>query len=216
MRTSLRKGSGRDGPSGRISRLSIGGRIRFRAKVRMALCSPLLLAACAPAWRMPNRAPAAEDCNGCVPRGSRTGVRFQFDPWMPGGDSASVLTVVFDDGRQVRTTHSTEWNDPTRGRWSPYFETAARRGGSLRVTAILQSPAGDTLAVGTAVREMRRDWQVGLLWQITRWSTLGTLPGIDAVRWNIHFPLRGEEGKPDPVVLWVMTGTRSISRPTPH
>jgi hypothetical protein len=184
--------------------------------VVIAACIPLLLAACAPAWRMPNRAPAAEDCNGCVPRGSRAGVRFQFDPWIPGGDSASVLTVVFDDEQRVRTTNSSEWNGPTRGRWSPYFETAAGRGDSLRVTAILRTPAGDTLAVGTAVREMRRGWQVGMLWQITRWSTLSTLPGIDPLRWKIHFPLRGEEGKPDPVVLWVMTGTRSISRPTPH
>jgi hypothetical protein len=191
---------------------------RSRLRIRtLTLAAALLLAACAaPAYRTPNLDPADADCNGCVPRGSRAGVRFQFDPWIPGGDSASVLTVVFNDGRRVRTTRSTEWNGSTRDRWSPYFETAAGRGDSLRVTAILQTPAGDTLAVGTAVHEIRRDWQMGMLWRITRWSTLRTTPGIDPVRWKIHFPLRGQEGTPDPLVLWVMTGTRSISRPSPH
>jgi hypothetical protein len=176
---------------------------------------PLLLAACAPGYRPPGAAPG-EDCEACVPRGSRSGIRFAFDAWIPGGDNSSVLTVVFDDGRRVRTTSSTEWNGPLRGRWSPYFETAAGRGDSLRVTAILQAPNGDTLAVGTAAQQMRRGWWAGMRWEITRWSTLSTLPGIDPVRWKIHFPLRGEEGKPDPLVLWVMMGTRSIARPTPH
>ncbi|HEX2079635.1 MAG TPA: hypothetical protein VHG08_18050 [Longimicrobium sp.] len=65
-------------------------------------------------------------------------------------------------------------------------------------------------------RPILRTWQAKTSRQVTRWSTLGTLPGIDPVRWKLHFPLRGEEGKPAPVVLRVMTGTRSISRPTPH
>lgn len=179
------------------------------------LAAAVLMAACPPGHRPPG-AVSGEECEACVPRGSRAGVRFTFDAWMPGGDSSSVLTVVFDDGRRVRTTRSTEWNGSPRTRWSPYFETAAGRGDSLRLTAVLQAPGGDTLAVGTAVREMRRGWWTGLRWEVTRWSTLSTLPGIDPVRGKIHFPLRGEEGKPDPLVLWVMTGTRSISRATPH
>lgn len=185
-------------------------------RIRLLLPATLLLAACAPAYHMSNRAPAAEDCDGCVPGGSRAGVRFHFDAWIPGGDSASVLTVVFDDGRQVRTTHSTEWNGSPRSRWSPYFETAVGRGDSLRVTAILQTQAGDTLAVGTVEHEIRHDWQVGIRWEIARTSTIRTLPGIDPARFTWYFPLRTDAGQSDARALYARAGTRSISRPTPH
>src|SRR5687768_937043 len=97
----------------------------------LLLAAALLVAACGPAYHMPNRTGASEDCEGCTPRGTQAGVRFHFDAWVPDADSASVLTVGVDDGRQVRTTHSTEWNGSPRSRWSPYFETAHGRGDSL-------------------------------------------------------------------------------------
>lgn len=176
----------------------------------------LLLATCAPPYRMANRAGAVEDCEACTPRGSRAGVRFHFDAWMPGGDSSPVLTVVFDDGRQVRTTHSTEWNGSVRSRWSPYFETVAGRGDSLRVTAVLQTPRGDTLAVGSLALPLRRDWWWGVRWDVARLSTLRTLPHLDPQRYAWYFPLRTDAGDPDPRALYAQVGTRSISRPTPH
>lgn len=164
---------------------------------------------------MPNGTGAAEDCEACTPRGSRAGVRFAFDPWMPGGDSSSVLTVVFDDGRMVRSTHSTEWNGPVRGRWSPCFETSPASGDSLRVTGILQTPGGDTLAMGNVAVPLRRDWWWGVRWDVARLSTIRSLPYLDPERYAWYFPLRTDAGEADPRALYAMVGTRSISHPTP-
>jgi hypothetical protein len=124
--------------------------LTMHARLFLLACA-LNIGGCAPAYRMSNRTGTPEDCEGCTPRGARAGVRFHFDAWVPDADSSSVLAVAFDDGRQVRATHSTQWNGSPRSRWSPYFETAHGRGDSLRVTAILQTPHGDTLAVGRAV-----------------------------------------------------------------
>ncbi|HEX2211550.1 MAG TPA: hypothetical protein VHG93_27940 [Longimicrobium sp.] len=206
-------------PRRRTSRFSSGEFMRSwsGSRVRaLSLAATLLLWSCAPAYHMPSRTGTGEDCNGCVPRGSRAGVRFQFDPWMPGGDSSSVLTVVFDDGRQVRTTNSTEWNGSVRDRWSPYFETAAGRGDSLRVTAILRTPAGDTLAVGHVALPLQRDWWWGVRWDVARLSTIRSLPYLDPARYAWYFPLRTDTGQADPRALYARVGTRSISRPTPH
>lgn len=180
------------------------------------LAGALLLAACAPPYPMPARTGTSEDCEGCTPAGTRAGVRFHYDAWMPDADSSSVLAVVFDDGRRVRTTHSTEWNGSVRSRGSPYFETAYGRGDSLRVTAILQTPRGDTLATGQVAFELRRDWWWGVRWEVARLSTIRSLPGIDPSRYAWYFPLRTDVGQPDPRALYARVGTRSISNPTPH
>ncbi|HEX2202700.1 MAG TPA: hypothetical protein VHG91_05365, partial [Longimicrobium sp.] len=154
------------------------------------------------------------DCQACVPRGSRAGVRFQRDAWMPGGDTTSVLTVRFDDGREVRTTRSTGWEGGARNLWGPYFETAAAD--SLRATGVLQSAAGDTLAVGRVALPLRPDWWWGVRWDVARVSTIRTLPGIDPERYTWYFPLRTDAGEADPRALYVRVGGRSISNPTPH
>jgi hypothetical protein len=153
------------------------------------------------------------DCQACVPRGSQAGVRFQRDALIPGGDTTSVLTVVFDDGRQVRTTRSTEWSGGARSRWGPYVETATDD--SLRATGILQSAAGDTLAVGRIVLPLRRDWWWGVRWDVARTSAIRALPGIDPEGNGWYFPLRTDAGQADPRALYVWVGIRSISSPTP-
>jgi hypothetical protein len=93
----------------------------------------------------------------------RAGVRFQRNAEMPGGDTTTVLTVVFDDGRQVRTTCSTEWMGEARNARAPWLETATTD--SLHATGILQSDAGDMLAVGTASFPLRADGWWGVRWE---------------------------------------------------
>ena len=181
---------------------------------RALLLAALAAAAgCAPPYRTSNRSPAADDCNGCVPRGARAGVRFQRNAEMPGGDTSTVLTVVFDDGRQVRTTRSTEWRGEARNAWAPWYETATTD--SLRTTGILQSAAGDTLAVGTASFPLRADWWWGVRWDVARVSAILAQPGIDPQRYTWYFPLRTDAGQADPRALYVRAGVRSISNPTP-
>ena len=177
----------------------------FRA-VQLALL--LLLAACVPA------AGPQPDCQACVPRGSRAGVRFQRDAWIPGGDTTSVLTVVFHDRGRTRTTRSTEWSGEARNRWGPYFETAAT--GTLHATGILQTAAGDTLAAGSVALPLQRDWWWGVRWDVARVSDIHAQPGIDSTRYRWYFPLRTDAGQADPRALYVRVGTRSISNPTPH
>jgi hypothetical protein len=172
---------------------------------------PLLLAAaggCAAAGRQ-----AEADCNGCVPPGARAGVRFQRNAEMPGGDTSTVLTVVFDDGRQVRTTRSTEWMGGARNAWAPWYETTPTD--SLRATGILQSAAGDTLAVGTVSFPLRDDWWWGVRWDVARVSAILSQPGIDPQRFTRYFPLRTDAGQADPRALYVRAAVRSISNPTP-
>jgi hypothetical protein len=172
-----------------------------------AALAALLMAACVPAG------PAPADCPGCVPPGSEAGVRFRFDPWTE-GDTTSVLTVTFDDGRRVRTTRSTAWSAETRQRFSPYFETAASD--SLRVSTVLHSAAGDTLAVGGLVLPLHPDRHWGVDAALARRSTILSLPGIDPQRFRHHWRLRGQEGAADPVSLYLVYGGGSISRPTPR
>jgi|GEM_PF-6317870 len=169
----------------------------------------LLFSACAAAGR------AQQDCQSCVPRGSRAGVRFQRDAAIPGGDTSTVLTVVFDDGGQARTTRSTAWSGEARNLWGPYFETAATAD-SLRAIGILQSAAGDTLAVGQVTLPIRPGWWWGVRWEVARVSTILTLPGIDPQRYRLYFPLRTDAGQSDPRALYVQVGTRSITNPTPN
>lgn len=182
----------------------------FRMQNMRDLAVPLLLllGACATAGR------AQPDCQSCVPHGSRAGVRFQRDALIPGGDTTTVLTVVFDDGRQVRSTRSTEWAGEARNRWGPYFETATAD--SLRATGILQSAAGDTLAVGHVNLPVRPHWWWGVRWDVARVSTIRGLPGIHPESYSWYFPFRTDAGESDPRALYVRVGTRSISNPTPH
>ena len=168
----------------------------------------LLLAACVPSVG------PQPDCQSCVPRGSRAGVRFQRDALVPGGDTSTVLTVVFRDGGQVRTTRSTEWAGEARNQWGPYFETAAAD--SLHATGILRSAGGDTLAVGSVALPLRADWWWGVRWDVARVSEIRSQPGIDPRAYTWYFPLRTDAGQPDPRALYVRVGARSISNPTPH
>jgi hypothetical protein len=149
-----------------------------------------------------------------VPRGSRAGVRLQRDALIPGGDTSTVLTVVFRDGGRVRTTRSTEWSGEARNLWGPYFETAATD--SLHVTGILQSATGDTLAVGSVALPLQPDRWWGVRWDVARVSDIRTQAGVDPARYNWYWPLRTDAGQADPRALYVRVGTRSISNPTPH
>jgi hypothetical protein len=167
----------------------------------------ILIGGCTPPGRL------EPDCQACVPAGSRAGVRFQRDAMIPDGDTSSVLTVIFDDGRQVRTTRSTEWAGTARSQWGPYFETA--EGDSLRATGILQSAAGDTLAVGRIALPLRRDWWWGVRWDVARTSAIRADPAIAPGRGGWYFPLRTDAGQADPRALYVWVGIRSISSPTP-
>lgn len=168
----------------------------------------LLFAACVPAGQ------PGPDCQSCVPRGSRAGVRFQRDALIPGGDTSTVLTIVFRDGGRVRTTRSTEWSGEARNLWGPYFETATTD--SLHTTGILQSAAGDTLAVGSVTLPLRADGWWGVRWDVARVSDILSQPEIDRQRYRWYFPLRTDAGRADPRALYVSVGTRSISKPTPH
>jgi hypothetical protein len=154
------------------------------------------------------------DCQSCVPRGSRAGVRFQRDAMIPAGDTSTALTVVFRDGGRVRSTRSTEWAGEARNRWGPYFETATTD--SLHATGVLQSAAGDTLAIGTVALPLQADGWWGVRWDVARVSEIRTLPGIDAARYTWYFPLRTDAGQADPRALYVRVGSRSIRNPTPN
>ena len=167
-----------------------------------------LLSACAAAGR------SQPDCQSRVPGGSRAGVRFQRDASIPDGDTSSVLTIVFSDGRRTRSTRSTEWSGDSRNQWGPYFETATVD--SLRATGILQSATGDTLAVGTVSLPLRADWWWGVRWDVARVSDIRSQPGLDPERFTWSFPLRTDAARADPRALYVRVGSRSISNPTPH
>lgn len=167
----------------------------------------LLLAGCA------STGGPRPDCQSCVPGGSRAGVRFQRDALVPGGDTSTVLTVVFRDGGRVRSTRSTEWAGEARNLWGPYFETAAD---SLHATGILQSAAGDTLAVGSVSLPARDGWWWGVRWDVARVSQIRALPGVDSAQYRWYWPLRTDAGQSDPRALYARAGTRSIRNPTPQ
>lgn len=181
------------------------GGMRMRAVVPALV--GLVLAACAPPGR-----PSPDDCQSCVPPGSRAGVRFQRDALVPGGDTSTVLTVVLRDGDGVRTTRSTDWAGEARNRWGPYWETA---GDSLHATGILQSAGGDTLATGRVSLPVQPGWWWGVRWDVARVSRIRRQEGIDST-FNWIFPLRTDAGQDDPRALYARVGTRSITNPTPH
>lgn len=170
----------------------------------------LLLSACASA----TGGGAQSDCQSCVPAGSRAGVRFQRDALIPGGDTSTVLTVVLRDGGRVRSTRSTEWAGEARNQWGPYFETATTD--SLHATGILQSAAGDTLAMGAVTLPLATDAWWGVRWDVARVSEIRREPGFNGGQSMGYFPLRTDAGQADPRALYVRVGTRSIRNPTPN
>jgi hypothetical protein len=172
-----------------------------------ALGAALLAAGCAPPR-------AGVDDPGVAPRGSRAGVRFQFDARAP-GVAAPRVTFTFHDGRTRRTVSSTGFSTERSGTpYSRYFETAAE--GTLEVAAVLQGGAGDTLAAGTVALPLRPGQEWGVLAGVMRRSLVLRRPGIDPARFREAWPLRGEEGASDPVVLYLAYASRSTSRPLPR
>lgn len=180
--------------------------VRSARAAGAVLAAALLAAGCMP--------PSRVDDPGAAPSGSRAGVRFQLDPGASGAAPPRV-TFYFDDGRTRRTTSSTAFSTEHSGTpYSRYFETASA--GTLRVTAVLWDAGGDTLAVGGLALPLRPDQELGVLAGVARRSVILRRPGIDPARFREAWPVRGEEGAGDPVVLYLAWAARSISRPTPR
>lgn len=168
----------------------------------------MLIAACTPP-------PPPADGPGVVPRESRAGVRLHYDPFVPGQpDARPVLEVRLDDARGRRTTESTAWQPAARSLYSPYLETATAD--SLRIAAVLRSPGGDTLGTAAFALPLAPDRAWGVRFDVYPLSQVRGQPGIDADRYPLLFPLRGQEGAADPLALFVRVGENSISRPEVH
>lgn len=176
-------------------------------KARAALAALLLCACAAPAGGGPGDLGA--------PRTSRAGVRFYVLPNPRDGVGTPEMTFHFHDGRQRRQVRSTTFStENLASPYSPYFETAARD--SLRVTAVVHGPAGDTAGTGALTLPLRRDWYWEVTAQVMRRSHLLADPELDPARFRDYWPLRGQEGASDPLVLALRHAGNSISRPGVH
>jgi hypothetical protein len=154
------------------------------------------------------------DDPGAPPRGARAGVRLQFDARGSGVDGPRV-DFELDDGRTRRAISSTAFSTELSGTpYSRWFETPGE--GTLRVRAVLRDARGDTLAAGALALALRPDQEIGILAGVARRSLVARTPGIDPARFRDAWPLRGEETSADPVVLYLLSATRSISRPAPR
>ncbi|HEX5871581.1 MAG TPA: hypothetical protein VFY65_14240 [Longimicrobium sp.] len=123
-----------------------------------------------------------------------------------------MVSFRFHDGRRVREARSTAFS--TVNLASPYYETSTRD--SLRVTAVVHGPAGDTVGVGGLTLPLRRDWYWEVTAQVTLRSRILNDPELDPARFRDYWPLRGQQGASHPLVLALRHAGSSISRPGVH
>ncbi len=155
---------------------------------------------------------AAAACATLQP-GARGGrLTIAYAPYAPAPGDTAQVTFTVDDGRGPRTVESTEF---TTEDWAtPHsrdLPVAARD--SLRIQAVLRTPAGDILAVGRLVLPPRPDWDWGIHAAVARRSSILTTPGLDPATFRDYWPLRGQEGAADPLAFYLTYRARPIINP---